>query len=147
MGLKSADCASIRGHSATAEFLLMFETSLGITRWEILSGWNIIVLPFLLIATRPQSMLWCVTSTPLTCVKCHQFLWHLALTTSYRLSADQLLLCRDLLARERSQDALVSENGELKTNFKWDILTFKKTKTNLNKNLTIQQRNKALIKF
>ena len=56
------------------------------------------------------------------------------------------LLCRDLLARERSQDALVSENGELKTNFKWDILTFKKTKTNLNKNLTIQQRNKALIK-
>jgi len=29
--------------------------------------------------------------------------------------------CRDLLARERSQDALVSENGELKTNFKWDF--------------------------
>ena len=37
MGLKSADCASIRGHSATAEFLLMFETSLGITRWGFLT--------------------------------------------------------------------------------------------------------------
>ena len=30
-------------------------------------------------------------------------------------------LLRDLLARERSQDALVSENGELKTNFKYDL--------------------------
>lgn len=56
MGLKSSDCASIRGHPGTAEFLLMFETSLGITK--------------------------------------------------------------DLLARERSQDAVVSENGELRSNFK-----------------------------
>ena len=35
----------------------------------------------------------------------------------------KLFVLRDLLARERSQDALVSENGELKTNFKYDLPT------------------------
>ena len=32
MGLKPSDCALIRGKESTAEFLLMFETALGITK-------------------------------------------------------------------------------------------------------------------
>ena len=32
MGLKPSDCAMIRGRESTAEFLLMFETALGITK-------------------------------------------------------------------------------------------------------------------
>ena len=32
MGLKPSDCAMIRGKDSTAEFLMMFETALGITR-------------------------------------------------------------------------------------------------------------------
>ena len=32
MGLKPSDCATLRGKDSTAEFLVMFETSLGITK-------------------------------------------------------------------------------------------------------------------
>ena len=32
MGLKPSDCATLRGKDSTAEFLVMFETSLGMTR-------------------------------------------------------------------------------------------------------------------
>ena len=32
MGLRASDCAAVQGRDSTAEFLLMFETSLGITR-------------------------------------------------------------------------------------------------------------------
>ena len=42
---------------------------------------------------------------------------------SHFKSLFKLFVLRDLLARERSQDALVSENGELKTNFKYDLPT------------------------
>ena len=57
MGLKPSDCALIRGKDSTAEFLLMFETSLGITK--------------------------------------------------------------DLLQREKAQEHVMSENGELKSSFKY----------------------------
>ena len=57
MGMKPSDCALIRGKDSTAEFLLMFETSLGITK--------------------------------------------------------------DLLQKEKSQEHVMSENGELKSNFKY----------------------------
>ena len=55
--MKPSDCAIIRGKDSTAEFLLMFETSLGITK--------------------------------------------------------------DLLQKEKTQEHVVSENGELKSNFKY----------------------------
>jgi len=63
MGLKPSDCALIRGKDSTAEFLLMFETSLGITK--------------------------------------------------------------DLLQREKAQEHVMSENGELKSSFK-DVLSVSK---------------------
>jgi len=63
MGMKPSDCAIIRGKDSTAEFLLMFETSLGITK--------------------------------------------------------------DLLQKEKTQEHVVSENGELKSNFK-DVLSVSK---------------------
>lgn len=63
MGMKPSDCALIRGKDSTAEFLLMFETSLGITK--------------------------------------------------------------DLLQKEKTQEHVVAENGELKSNFK-DVLSVSK---------------------
>jgi len=67
MGMKPSDCALIRGKDSTAEFLLMFETSLGITK--------------------------------------------------------------DLLQKEKSQEHVMSENGELKSNFK-DVLSVSKKLAN-----------------
>ena len=32
MGLKPSDCAAARGRDTTAEFLVMFETALGVTK-------------------------------------------------------------------------------------------------------------------
>ena len=56
MGLKPSDCAAARGRDTTAEFLVMFETALGVTK--------------------------------------------------------------ELLHRERAQDTLAAEAGDIKTNFK-----------------------------
>ena len=36
MGMKPSDVANLRGKDDTAEFLLMFETSLGLTRYDLL---------------------------------------------------------------------------------------------------------------